>query len=129
MTFSIAARCGRTGQIGVAAATAMPAVGKLLTHAFTGVGALLGVSMLALLPAFSGSLAGAAAAGPLFQGLARPMSATTSAASAHSSAVGTRARRRWPSPPGPKARPGVTTTPSSRSLFATTRSSSTPTHR
>ncbi|EKM97604.1 hypothetical protein C211_02061, partial [Stutzerimonas degradans] len=28
MTFSIIARCPRTGQFGVAAATAMPAVGK-----------------------------------------------------------------------------------------------------
>ena len=28
MTFSIVARCPRTGQIGVAAATAMPAVGS-----------------------------------------------------------------------------------------------------
>jgi uncharacterized Ntn-hydrolase superfamily protein len=40
MTFSIVARCQKTGQLGVAAATAMPAVGKLLTHAFTGVGAV-----------------------------------------------------------------------------------------
>jgi uncharacterized Ntn-hydrolase superfamily protein len=40
MTFSIVARCQKTGQFGVAAATAMPAVGKLLTHAFTGVGAV-----------------------------------------------------------------------------------------
>ncbi|MCW3149372.1 DUF1028 domain-containing protein [Stutzerimonas stutzeri] len=40
MTFSIIARCPRTGQFGVAAATAMPAVGKLLTHAAARVGAL-----------------------------------------------------------------------------------------
>jgi uncharacterized Ntn-hydrolase superfamily protein len=40
MTFSIAARCARTGQFGIAAATAMPAVGKLLTHASAGVGAV-----------------------------------------------------------------------------------------
>ncbi|WP_462383004.1 DUF1028 domain-containing protein [Pseudomonas sp. Marseille-QA0892] len=40
MTFSIVARCGRTGQIGVAAATAMPAVGKLLSHAAAGYGAV-----------------------------------------------------------------------------------------
>lgn len=40
MTFSIIARCPRTGQFGVGAATAMPAVGKLLTHAFTGAGAV-----------------------------------------------------------------------------------------
>lgn len=40
MTFSIVARCPRTGQLGVAAATAMPAVGKLLTHAAAGVGAV-----------------------------------------------------------------------------------------
>ncbi len=40
MTFSIVARCERTGQVGVGAMTAMPAVGKLLTHAFPGVGAV-----------------------------------------------------------------------------------------
>lgn len=40
MTFSIIARCRDTGQFGIAAATAMPAVGKLLTHAFAGLGAV-----------------------------------------------------------------------------------------
>ncbi|MHA6492707.1 DUF1028 domain-containing protein [Pseudomonas borbori] len=40
MTFSIVARCPRTGQFGVAAATAMPAVGKLLSHAAAGFGAV-----------------------------------------------------------------------------------------
>ena len=40
MTFSLIARCPDTGRIGVAAATAMPAVGKLLTHAVAGVGAI-----------------------------------------------------------------------------------------
>lgn len=40
MTFSIIARCPLSGQFGVAAATAMPAVGKLLTHAEGGVGAI-----------------------------------------------------------------------------------------
>src|SRR3546814_9711215 len=40
MTFSIIAPCPRTGQFGVAAATAMPAVGKLLTHAAAHVGAV-----------------------------------------------------------------------------------------
>lgn len=40
MTFSIVARCPRTGQFGIAAATAMPAVGKLLTHALAGFGAV-----------------------------------------------------------------------------------------
>ncbi len=40
MTFSIVARCPRTGQFGIAAATAMPAVGKLLAHAAAGVGAV-----------------------------------------------------------------------------------------
>lgn len=40
MTFSLVARCPRSGQIGVAAATAMPAVGKLLTHARAGLGAV-----------------------------------------------------------------------------------------
>ena len=58
MTFSIVARCPRTGQFGIAAATAMPAVGKLLTHAAAGVGAVatqarinpyLGIDGLALL--------------------------------------------------------------------------------
>ena len=40
MTFSIIARCRESGQIGIAAATAVPAVGKLLTHASAGVGAV-----------------------------------------------------------------------------------------
>jgi uncharacterized Ntn-hydrolase superfamily protein len=40
MTFSLVARCPRTGQFGLAAATAIPAVGKLLTHAAPGVGAV-----------------------------------------------------------------------------------------
>lgn len=40
MTFSLVARCPTTGQMGVAATTAMPAVGKLLTHALPGVGAV-----------------------------------------------------------------------------------------
>lgn len=40
MTFSLIARCPITGQFGVAAATAIPAVGKLLTHAVAGVGAV-----------------------------------------------------------------------------------------
>lgn len=40
MTFSIVAKCGSTGQFGVSAVTAMPAVGKLLTHASPGIGAI-----------------------------------------------------------------------------------------
>jgi uncharacterized Ntn-hydrolase superfamily protein len=40
MTFSLIARCPDTGMFGVAAATALPAVGKLLTHAMGGVGAV-----------------------------------------------------------------------------------------
>lgn len=40
MTFSLIARCPDTGQFGIAAATAVPAVGKLLTHAVAGVGAV-----------------------------------------------------------------------------------------
>lgn len=40
MTFSIVARCPHSGQFGVAAATAMPAVGKLLSHAAARVGAV-----------------------------------------------------------------------------------------
>ena len=40
MTFSVIARCPRSGQFGVAAATAMPAVGKLLSHAAAGIGAV-----------------------------------------------------------------------------------------
>lgn len=39
VTFSIAARCPRTGQLGVAALTAMAGVGKLATHVRAGVGA------------------------------------------------------------------------------------------
>jgi uncharacterized Ntn-hydrolase superfamily protein len=40
MTFSIVARCVRTGQVGVAAATAVQAVGKLACHAIANVGAV-----------------------------------------------------------------------------------------
>lgn len=40
MTFSIAARCPRTGQLGVGALTARPAVGKLVAHVRSGVGAV-----------------------------------------------------------------------------------------
>jgi uncharacterized Ntn-hydrolase superfamily protein len=40
MTFSIVAKCARTGQFGIGAATAVPAVGKLLTHARPHVGAV-----------------------------------------------------------------------------------------
>jgi uncharacterized Ntn-hydrolase superfamily protein len=58
LTLSIVARCPRTAQLGVAAATAMPAVGKLLTHAAPRTGAIatharinpyLGIDGLALL--------------------------------------------------------------------------------
>jgi uncharacterized Ntn-hydrolase superfamily protein len=40
MTFSIVARCDSTGELGVAAVTAVPAVGKLLTWARPGAGAV-----------------------------------------------------------------------------------------
>ena len=40
MTFSIVARCPRTGEFGVSATTALPAVGKLLTHASPNAGAV-----------------------------------------------------------------------------------------
>jgi uncharacterized Ntn-hydrolase superfamily protein len=40
MTLSIAARCPRTGQVGAGALTAMLGVGKLVTHARPGVGAV-----------------------------------------------------------------------------------------
>jgi uncharacterized Ntn-hydrolase superfamily protein len=40
MTFSIVAKCARTGQFGIGAATAVPAVGKLLTHARPRIGAV-----------------------------------------------------------------------------------------
>jgi len=40
MTFSIVARCPHSGQFGVAAVTAVPAVGKLVTHAWPGAGAV-----------------------------------------------------------------------------------------
>lgn len=40
MTFSIVARCPDTGHLGVGAATAMPAVGKLLAHAAADIGAV-----------------------------------------------------------------------------------------
>ncbi|RZU32333.1 DUF1028 domain-containing protein [Blastococcus saxobsidens] len=40
MTFSIVARCPRTGQVGVGALTAMVGVGKIACHAGTGAGAV-----------------------------------------------------------------------------------------
>jgi uncharacterized Ntn-hydrolase superfamily protein len=40
MTFSIVARCDRTGQLGVGAITAMVGVGKIACHAQAGVGAV-----------------------------------------------------------------------------------------
>lgn len=40
MTFSLIARCPDTGQFGIGATTAVPAVGALLTHAEAGVGAV-----------------------------------------------------------------------------------------
>ncbi|MFI7604404.1 DUF1028 domain-containing protein [Micromonospora sp. NPDC049366] len=40
MTFSIAARCPRTGQLGVGALTARPAVGKLVAYVSAGAGAV-----------------------------------------------------------------------------------------
>ncbi|NDL55901.1 DUF1028 domain-containing protein [Phytoactinopolyspora mesophila] len=40
MTFSLVARCARTGQLGVGAVTAMMGVGKLATYAQPGVGAV-----------------------------------------------------------------------------------------
>lgn len=40
MTLSIAARCPHTGQVGVAAITHMIGIGKILTHARPGVGAI-----------------------------------------------------------------------------------------
>lgn len=40
MTLSIVGRCARTGQLGIAATTAVPAVGKLLAHAAARVGAV-----------------------------------------------------------------------------------------
>ncbi|HVL76629.1 MAG TPA: DUF1028 domain-containing protein [Noviherbaspirillum sp.] len=46
MTFSIVARCPRTGQIGVAAATALQAVGKLACHALPKVGAVASQALL-----------------------------------------------------------------------------------
>jgi uncharacterized Ntn-hydrolase superfamily protein len=39
-TFSIVARCERTGQLGVAVATAIPAVGSLCPYAIAGIGAV-----------------------------------------------------------------------------------------
>lgn len=46
MTFSIVARCARTGQIGVGASTAMQSVGKLACHAIGHVGAIASQALL-----------------------------------------------------------------------------------
>lgn len=45
MTFSIVAWCARTNQVGVAAATAVQAVGKLACHAIANVGAIASQAM------------------------------------------------------------------------------------
>lgn len=46
MTFSLAARCQRTGQIGIAATTAVQSVGKLACHAIPNVGAFASQALL-----------------------------------------------------------------------------------
>jgi uncharacterized Ntn-hydrolase superfamily protein len=46
VTFSIVARCERTGQIGVGATTALQAVGKLACHAIANVGAIASQALL-----------------------------------------------------------------------------------
>lgn len=46
MTFSVVARCARTGQIGVAATTALQSVGKLACHAIANVGAIAAQALL-----------------------------------------------------------------------------------
>lgn len=46
MTFSVVARCARTGKFGVAAATATNAVGKLVSHAMAKQGAVATQAML-----------------------------------------------------------------------------------
>ncbi len=46
MTFSIVARCPHTGHFGIAAVTALPAVGKLVTHAHPRAGAVATQALL-----------------------------------------------------------------------------------
>jgi uncharacterized Ntn-hydrolase superfamily protein len=46
MTFSLVARCARTGQVGVGAITAMVGVGKLVSHAEASVGAVATQAMI-----------------------------------------------------------------------------------
>lgn len=46
MTFSIVARCPKSGEFGIAATTALPAVGKLLAHASPHVGAVATQALL-----------------------------------------------------------------------------------
>lgn len=46
MTFSVVARCPRTGHIGVAATTALQSVGKLACHAIPNVGAIASQALL-----------------------------------------------------------------------------------
>jgi uncharacterized Ntn-hydrolase superfamily protein len=54
MTFSLVASCPRTGQVGVAAMTAMPGVGKLVAHATAQVGAAASQAMVNPYLAFDG---------------------------------------------------------------------------
>jgi uncharacterized Ntn-hydrolase superfamily protein len=46
MTFTIVARCAETGQVGVGAVTAMPGVGKLVSHAMARVGTVATQAMI-----------------------------------------------------------------------------------
>ena len=72
MTFSLIAHCAESGQFGVAATTAVPAVGKLVTHAAPGgwgavatqarVNPYLGVDGLTLLREGKGGCRGCAGA-------------------------------------------------------------------
>ena len=113
MTFSIAARCPRTGMVGVAVSTAVPGVGGICPFIREGVGAIatqswvnpyLGIDGLELLAA---GLAGRGGRPPPDRGRPR---AATSASSASSTA-------RAAPPPGPArtACPGAATSPATAS--------------
>ena len=72
-TFSIIARCARTGQLGVAVATAVPAVGSICPHIQSGIGAAstqAWVNPYLALTALAGLEKGAAAAQALASALA-----------------------------------------------------------
>ncbi len=95
-TFSIAARCPRTGQLGVAVASAVPAVGGLCPYIRAGIGAVTTQSWVNpyLAARILDGLAGGQAPTPPWRRRSPPTTGRTCASSASSTRAG-------PARPGP----------------------------